>query len=61
MFRRSGSRFADRNMRQIKNAERIPVPWERNTLLRWENRMAAVQAQLDAARPDASPKPEWAP
>jgi hypothetical protein len=32
MFRRSGRRFADKNMRQRKNRERIPIPKEGNTL-----------------------------
>src|SRR5882672_8436823 len=31
MFRRSGRRFADKNMRQSMNLERIPIPQERNT------------------------------
>jgi len=28
MFRRSGRRFADKNMRQSENRERIPFPKE---------------------------------
>src|SRR5215472_16906881 len=30
MFRRSGRRFADMNMRQTKNLEHVPIPKERN-------------------------------
>src|SRR5205085_9655595 len=32
MFRRSGRRFADKNMRKRKNRERVPIPKERNML-----------------------------
>src|ERR1051326_6442424 len=32
MFRRSGRRFADKNMRQMKNREPVSIPKERNTL-----------------------------
>jgi hypothetical protein len=32
MFRRSGCRFGDKNMRQIGRPERVPIPQERNTL-----------------------------
>src|SRR5690242_20247444 len=32
MFRRSGGRFADKNMRQRKNHEHVPIPKERNVL-----------------------------
>src|SRR5262249_45274234 len=39
MFRRSGRRFADKNMRQSKNPERVPIPQERNTLWRRKERM----------------------
>jgi hypothetical protein len=34
MFRRSGRRFADKNMRQKKNPEHDPIPKERNMLKR---------------------------
>jgi len=32
MFRRSGRRFADKNMRKQKNLEHVPIPKERNML-----------------------------
>jgi hypothetical protein len=34
MFRRSGRRFADKNMRKRKNREHVPIPKERNMLQR---------------------------
>jgi tetratricopeptide (TPR) repeat protein len=46
MFRRSGRRFADENMRQIKNLERVSIPQESEhplarlaKLVRWGNTM----------------------
>jgi len=32
MFRRSGHRFADKNMRQTVNPEHVPIPKERKML-----------------------------
>jgi hypothetical protein len=32
MFRRSGYRFAAKNMRHLGIAERVPIPMERDTL-----------------------------
>jgi hypothetical protein len=32
MSRRSGSRFADKDMRQRVNPERIPIPQERDVI-----------------------------
>ena len=32
MFRRSGRRFADKNMRKRQNREHVPIPKERNML-----------------------------
>jgi hypothetical protein len=32
MFRRSGRRFADKNMRKMMTLEHVPIPPERNVL-----------------------------
>src|SRR5215475_12244502 len=48
MFRRSGRRFADQNMRQSKNRERVPVPSERALVAPRHSRPIIRIEQLEA-------------
>jgi hypothetical protein len=56
MFRRSGRRFADKNMRKRKNRERVPIPKERNLLEPRQARPATLRmiAPASAAAPSPS-------
>src|ERR1051326_2124993 len=47
MFRRSGRRFADKDMRQTKNRERVSIPQKRNT----RERSLKMHANLQAPDP----------
>jgi transcription antitermination factor NusG len=50
MFRRSGPRFADKNMRQRKNREHVSIPPERNMLYSKRGPAGSSPGQGDAER-----------